>query len=390
MSIISKFRDLFTGNLIAQLVPILFAPVLLSLYNLESFASLGLFLAVVNILSLISVAKLDVASFVVSPPHQYTTSFISINSVITGVLASIIVIILRLDIVELAIIPTTFLISSYRYYYGLKNSEGNTHKMAQVKVVRQVSIVIIQALMYSFENGLIFGILIGEFISYITVVKLEPIYISKKEYLEVYTMNMQYVKYSVIADLFNNVALYIPIFYFEYIQSTMMLGAFTVLNRYIIGPISLLSGVFSEIFRSSLFDRNNKINIGLDIRWFLILAIICLLILFTSMALRDFIFMYYLRMDIDVWYLAYIFMLGIGLIRFLVSPFTHYYFVLKKNNYDLIWQLINLIIVLNILFVFSDRFSSIWLALFSSVLIGYTINMIFIVRLVYNGRSNFS
>ena len=109
MSLFLKFRDLFTGNLIAQLVPILSAPALLSLYSLESFASLGLFLAVVNISSLISVAKLDVASFVISPPHQYTTSFISINSLFTGALATIIVLTMSIDVVELAIIPTTFL-----------------------------------------------------------------------------------------------------------------------------------------------------------------------------------------------------------------------------------------------------------------------------------------
>lgn len=390
MSLFLKFRDLFTGNLIAQLVPILSAPALLSLYSLESFASLGLFLAVVNISSLISVAKLDVASFVISPPHQYTTSFISINSLFTGALATIIVLTMSIDVVELAIIPTTFFISSYRYYYGLKNSEGNTIKMAQVKIVRQISIVIIQLSLYSFKNGLIFGILFGELVAYITVVRLKPIYISKKDYLEVFLKNKHYVKYSVIADLTNNISLYIPIFYFEYIHSTIMLGAFTVLNRYLVGPISLLSGVLSEIFRSSLFDRKNKIDIRLDIRWFLIMVLISAFIFLSSIALKDIIFGYYLRMDIDVWYIAFNYMLGIALIRFLVSPFTHYYFLFNKNSYDLLWQVINLIIVFSLIFIFSDSFPSIWFALFVSVLLAYSINAIFIIRLLYYGRSSFT
>jgi len=56
----------------------------------------------------------------------------------------------------------------------------------------------------------------------------------------------------------------------------------------------------------------------------------------------------------------------------------------------LLWQVINLIIVFSLIFIFSDSFPSIWSALFVSVLLGYSINAIFIIRLLYFGRSSFT
>lgn len=395
---LKAYLKLLSGNIGAQLLPLIAAPILLSFYDLDKFGKYGIFLSVLTIIVLVALSKFDSALFLRDSEFKHIESFVLVNTIVVLIISLPILIFFLKTSEIIPLILSAFLMTIYRLYYALFNLKNDINKMSLLKFIRQGSIVFGQILFLNFpSNGLIYGHFFGEIICVLYIlsrlIKFNNFRLSLNikhaisNYIEIGRKNLQFIYYSLPADLLNNFSNSLPMFYLDYIGSVKILGLFSILSRYILGPLSLISSVVSELFRSKLYQENNELNFKNDLYLLSRLVIFSFLGILVFKLSDKILITYYLRQDYsELISNALILILSFGFIKLIVSPFTHYYYLLKKNNFDFIWQVIYLIMTILAISLEYYNIGNIFFNILFSGILSYLINLIFIYRLSYGSN----
>ena len=366
---IKNILTLSGGTLVSQIILILSIPFITRIYTPSDLGIAALFLAISNILSALATAKYDLAIFL--PKNKIWTDNLFFGTILINIFLFIIIIIL--------LVPIKMFIDSYfKLDYGLiwyltipflfflngintsLNAILNKNKsytyISSSRIIRDIILTF-----FSISVGLLFYKPIFIILSHIVsllIINLLLLYISFKknifniEYFSfkrifiLFKKYSEFPKYSLPAGFINILSNQAPIIMLSVYFGTTISGIYSLVNRAMGAPSKLVSSATSEVFRQKATEEYNLNNNCKDLYiktfkgLFLLSLIPFFIVIIFGPDLFSFIFGqdwtqagYYAR------YLSLFFML-----RFCISPLGFTLIISNRQDYNLYWQLILLII----------------------------------------------
>ena len=276
----SNFLVLLSGNVVSQIVPFLFAPLLARIFAPEDFALQGNFLALTGLIAIIASGRYDIA-IVLPKSLKKATNLVSLAmkiSIIISIL-SILIVFLDDEIASLyknedltnvlILVPLGIYLISYNSIYNQWLTRLKKYKeLSILKIILTLSIhaVTITLGWFNFKAiGLIVGWLTGTFINNLILnIIFRKTYDKKlidktiikavaKEYKDFPIINSahtfsdgffaQFLLYTIITRGYGSVAL----------------GLFFMMNRYLKAPIKLIASSVGQLYYR---EANELINDG--------------------------------------------------------------------------------------------------------------------------------
>ena len=271
-----------SGNLISQIISIIFIPILARVYDATAFGFLSIFISYAGILASISTLKYELAiSLPKSERIASTVTKISIFSslVISGIYLLIISFfygklsnLIKLETSLLFLLPlTTFSIALFSSNQQLNMRQGRYNYTARVAVFLSITNLFVAfVLSFNFNN---IGLAVGYFISYLlsSLIMTRPVFKDLKKqvhfkyiplYIKVFKEFSSFPKVMVFTNLLTIASQQgIPII-LSYFFLTSDVGYFSMANRVVMLPTIILGTATSSVFRFH-FSKINYQNISL-------------------------------------------------------------------------------------------------------------------------------
>ncbi|MBL1420842.1 MAG: lipopolysaccharide biosynthesis protein [Alphaproteobacteria bacterium] len=260
---------LMSGTLIAQLLPILASPLLTRLYSPTEFGLLGAYLAMVAVCASVASGKYDQA--IIMTPNESETNNLLMLSLLLPVLFSfflfVAILVFYQEIVGLSsdldnmiwlyYVPIGVILAcSYASIITWFNRFQKYKEMAQNKALQAGSITFLQILFGYFTKislGLIFADAIGRFITTLDLLRRyktnHSFEFNWHEKIKLIKKYKKFPLYEAPASLFNIAALQAPLFLIPIYFSPVIAGAYFLVFRVVMAPISLVGESMMQVFR---------------------------------------------------------------------------------------------------------------------------------------------
>ena len=273
---IKQTATLLSGAVVAQLIFILFSPLLSRLYSPHEFGMYALFMSILNPLSIIATGRYEQA-IVLPESDKDAISIYSITNLISVIISSLLIIILIffgdklvhllkaeqlgnwLYMIPVSLILLTFSQSSTFWFIRKK-----TFKASAVNKISQSSFNIMCSVPMGFlhvNKGLIIGDVAGKF-----VLALVSVYQSVKSGLNFRLLKLQCIidnlirfrkfpLYNAIPSLLVTLSLSIPIFYINSYFSGSDTGFVNQTRLALFVPLSLISAAISQVLLNRFSEK---------------------------------------------------------------------------------------------------------------------------------------
>ena len=333
---LKNLLTLFSGTALAQLLPLLAIPVLSRQYHPADFGVYGLFIAGLTLCSVFCTLRFEIATaqaktdpdasglFIVT---LLVSSTLSVFIFISILFSSLFFEAVKAELLIYLLLPLGgFLMAVVQLISYFFNRFGMFKNTAKLKVIQAISTILAMVAMPEFGS---FGLIFGHLIGFLVFIVVSTKYLSTM--LRVTSLNVcrnlafEYKSYALVSapgSVFNTAFLQLPTFYINKTFDQVTLGFFSFINRYIAGPLSLLSVATSQVFLNELSQgRRGKIT-----KLFKKLSIInasigLLFIAFSFVAAEPFIRYILGNSWLDMVYLLQILSFSIA-VRFIVSPLS--------------------------------------------------------------------
>lgn len=271
---------LISGAALAQLIPLLFTPILTRLYTPSDFGVLALYISLVTILSSIAAGRYEYAIIIPKEENDAVNIFVFslvILSFFTFVLSSFVFIfddlILKLlgtkellfwiYFLPLSVFLTTFFILLTNY----NNRQKHYKDIATSGVYRSSMMVFVQVIMGAIKSGS-FGLLLGQFVSLLfgnikllkNILKLEG-FIKRIQLTKMQILAKEYKnfpKYQLPNTILSTVSLNMPIFIFSSFFSSAVVGLYTFASKILFLPLMIISGSSAKVYNQTLVEIYNQ------------------------------------------------------------------------------------------------------------------------------------
>lgn len=361
---------LTSGTFIAQLIPILFYPVISRLFLPEQFGSLSVFTQIANILSIIAPGGYLYAIFICQKKKT------AINVLVFTILLSLCILCI-----------STIVLYISRYSLSKALSETSLVDQFYIPVIMAFSIIIFQcynewcvrnkqfkqlsvnksvnsgAISISefsigftapnlIGNGLLAGDVIGRIISacscLISIFRKEFYllrFCSWESFVQIASRFSKFPKFIMPAKLLNTVARSIPVFFISAVFTKEQLGFFSMANMVLVIPVSVISIAVSDGFRQKANTAYTTQGTCRDILIKTIKPLIVISILGFSLlfALAPMLFEIVLGSS---WVEAGVYsryLVPIVAIEFISEVVKPIFIITGNQHFDLIWQILFLI-----------------------------------------------
>lgn len=362
---------LMTGTTIAQAFPIAFSPILTRIYSPDDLGTLAIYLSIVAIFANLITLKYELA-IIIPEKDSDSASLVALSVIITFILSIIILIVVCVfneQITNLLgkgnkaisswlyFVPiTVFLIGIYNSLNYWFNRKKEYKTLAVSKVVNMSGMTfsqIILGLLKFIPKGLMFGVILGRFFS--TLPLLFKVFKEKNKTL-FYSVSKKKIKiqankykrfpiYSLPADSINVISNQLPVFFINKYFGASLLGNYSLMERVLGAPISLIGKAVSDVFRQKASEdyvsNGHCIEIFLKtLKTLTAFAILpTLLLFFVAPIVFGFVFG-------EEWVIAgelAQIMAVLFFFRFIISPMSYMFYIAEKQHYDTLWQIALLI-----------------------------------------------
>lgn len=275
---INSVLKLLTGNVLAQLIGIIFIPVITRLFTPDDFGIYTLFITIVVFLGIFSTLRYEIAIALPSDNKK------AIHVVIGGILVLIIMSIMNSLIIYTAdlffnskvkevgldkyiyLIPViVFFLGLFNIfsYYVLRSKEYGVVAFTRVKQVSFISIS--QIIFNSFGAiALILSYGVGQLVGFFSLFRVfrKDFLNTKCKLRDVVSVLIEYKKfpkYSVWGSLLNNLGQSMPVLLLSYIFGMQVAGFYALAYRLMVVPLNTISSAVSNYFLSVAGEQiNNK------------------------------------------------------------------------------------------------------------------------------------
>lgn len=389
-----QILTLLQGTVVAQLLPIIIAPILTRIYTPEQFGILAIYMAVISVLTPIVNARYELA---ISLPKQERNALAlfalttKINLVVTGI-ATLIVLIFKNNIIQIfsledgvwiLLLPIglflTGLINSFTY---INNRMERFNYLAKSKVYQASSMVFMQlglGILKFGSFGLVMGYIVGQCLSILNLnrklsikQKITEEKIDKELILKVSKEYNEFPKYAMITHSMESFSAQTPNLFLTKFFGAATAGYYSLTNRTISMPLSLVGKAIGDVFLSNaskLYRERGECKeiYTKTLKALAVIPIIPFTILFIwGEELFGLVFGQewevagsYMRLLLPAIYL-----------QFISSPLSHMFIIAKKIKIDLVIQIVVFILSIGAFLIGNFYFKSVEfsLVLFSIVL----------------------
>lgn len=393
---------LSVGQFISQILLLIFLPVITRLYSPEDFGLLAAFVAAANILSSFFVLKFDQALVLPESDSvaKYLLNFISKIPLVFFLILIWPFIFFESYLSELFKIKDSFvylvpvfamLISYGQIFLAYRNRQEKYLLMSYSRVLLVISTIILQIgfiYIYDINNGLIYGLIGGQFIYFIvlgfTDIKELSYFIkdSKNKYRAFFIEYKDFPKYTLPSSFLNITSIQlIPIILLFYYGAEVA-GLVFIIQKLLGAPFGLLGESLKQVVykkmstlssdNSGLFKLTNQVVILSFVSGGVIMSVIYILLPYVF----EFLFPpeYYQSVEF------FIYLIPLYLFQLAISPILSIVYVIKRQKEYFIWEIFRFIIVMSVL-VFGGIYEDIFITLLlfsTSQAFLYTIIFIFI------------
>lgn len=362
-SVYNPFLKLFSGTILSQIFPILITPILTRIYTPAEFGIYSFFMAIIMVLSNITNLRLEIPIIIpktlIKSNDYFKLSFYInilfsiISFLIILLFGDLIVKSLDVDInfYYMLLIPfLTFIIGVNKSLYYYINRQDKYNKLSLTPVIRS-SITNISNLVFSFSA---YGLLIAQFFGRITTLifliineKLNFNFNFKtlKNDLKV---NRVYITTDTPAALIsslnsNGIGIFAtPIF------GSLIGGSFALVNKFIGAPVDLISTSFLDVFKKEANEEyqakgHSKVTFKKVTKGMISLTIIPFILFFLY---SEEVFVIFFG---DKWLQAGFYakiLIPMIFLKMLSRPLSFMFYIVNKQHFNLIGQLINFLFLI--------------------------------------------
>lgn len=373
------------GRVIAQAIPILISPLLTRIYSPSQFGILGVYMAIVSFVSMISNGRYTHA-IVLPKEKEKSQNIVLISSLFTLLFTLIFSIallftkeqfftILNIESINqytFLLLTNILILGLYEPIFIYELREKRYKKLAINIVIQSVVLIIVRVIVgyLGFTDlGLILSYLIGYVVSYLLLLYRTDIKIDilsfKKDFKSLVTKYINFPKFTLLSDSLIVLTNSFPSILLNRLFGSDSAGYFALSEKILGSPIWFVTSSVGDVFRQEASEKYRNGESCKDIyvkttKTMLKIGIIpFLLIFFAVPPLIPFIFG-------DVWAPVgdYIRIFSIMYFSsFIVNPVSHIVNIVNKQNYSVLFQGIKFLSII-ISFVIGYYYKNLMLGLF--------------------------
>lgn len=356
------------GRIIAQAIPILLTPLLTRLYSPSEFGMFGVYAAIIAFVAMISNGRYSLSIILPKSDIDAKRLFLLSSLLTVGVTAvfGLIFIVLGnwfFDFFEISILQkylsililNILFIGLYEslYYYVLRTKN---YKILTTNIIIQAFVLVSIRLLCGYleftEIGLIISYLIGYSVGYILLIlRLKiPVFSLFKEfkifnYISLLKRYSRFPKYSLLADSLSVIATYSPNILLNKIFGSVVTGYYSMSDKILGSPIWFITSSVGDVFKQEASEQLRTKNSCFEVfikttKTLFFVGIIPFGILFI---ISPYVVPFVLG---ENWKEAGVFIQIFSImyfLRFIISPVSHVIYIVNKQNYNVVFQAINLL-----------------------------------------------
>jgi len=357
---VSDFSKLVSGTFLANLLPVLISPILSRLYSPESFGVFGIYISIVNILTIILTGRYEFAIVKAGKKSEaiYLLYLITLLSLGITFISLIIITLLFILVPDLSIsnhiwiyaIPVTaFAVAGNRtlYYYSTYLKDYGLQSRNRIYRGLNVSAFKIGFFLPFHQLGLIvgnfFGYFITLFIYLFTLIKRRQLVFPSFNFKKIkagFFNHLFFPRYDLLSGLLNAFSLNLPIILFAFYYSKEIIGQYSMAFSLINMPIVLVAASMGQIYYQRISIPKNKSETKIITGKIINQLSVYGLVLSVVLVFGDVIFGFVLGKE---WILAGRFAQYMSLwiyIVFIASPLSHLFYHLSKQQTLMIFNII--------------------------------------------------
>ena len=366
---VRNVASLASGTAFAQTISILAAPFLYRIYSTLDYGLLGLYIAVVGVVSVFSTLQLNNVILIEKEDDTAKDAVWLIRS--TNLIFTIFILVIILftnDLIAeklndpslkswLYLVPISVFFSAQNdIYRAWANRKGYFNLMVRNTIIISIIVPSLSLVLGIINNSNPSGLFIAYLAGQIVPTFYLSYEISKKDRflfsdynlsrnISLFIKHQKFPIYSLPAEFLNRFANQVPTFLLSIYSGPSLVAIFNLSKRMLSLPVDLVSNSISEVFKKKASDdyfANGACNIIFKKTFFmlLILSIVpTIIILFYGKEIFSFIFG-------EEWYLAGVYsqiLIILFMFRFVVRPLSYLFTLTSHQKEDAFWHLILLI-----------------------------------------------
>lgn len=375
MQISNQFKNaisLVSGTGIAQLIPLLFSPILTRLYSPVEFGILAFFVSASTLLGIFSSGQYEIS--IIKPKKLSEAFILMVSSNFISFFFSIVLLVFILFFGEYFLLLTDVDLSRNQLYllplgvFFVFQYQCLSYWLTRIKKFKILSIikVVQSATLVSFslafgffftEGGLIYAIVISYGIC--SVYLLYQIYRLKEQFSlarvkQLLLSYAEYPKFVMTSSAINTAASQTPIYFITKSFSSNILGLFSFANRILVAPVGIVSLSIGQIYYKEISEKSNHDYSQVRpyfIKVLVLLTVLSIICFLPFVFFGEWIFSFLFG---EEWELAgsYAQIMSFSLIiKFIVSPVSTTLLALSRIKFLSIWQISYLCSCLLVIFL---------------------------------------
>ena len=383
---------LMTGTSLAQAIPIAISPILTRLYSPEEFGRFALYMAVAMIASVLVTGRYELAILL---PRQdrdalhITALAVALSIAISAVLLVIVIFLaqpLAALLGDAALAPwlywvpaSTLLLGVYQSLNYWSNRKAQYKRLAISRTVQSGSAALAQlgsGYAGSGAVGLVGGQITGQVLATGVLARLiwreDRGSIRALRPLRSLALAKKYIdfpKYLIVAHGFNTASGQMPVLLLSALFNTTTAGFFTLTQRVMAAPMSLVAGALGDVFRQEasqayIHQGHCKAIYQKTFKRLLLISVVPFVVFFF-VAPELFAWVFGEQWRVAGEYAQIL--TPMAFLQFITNPLSSMFMIAEKQKIDLLWQICLLTLVV-VSFFFGKFYSSekIALAIFST------------------------
>lgn len=382
---------LMTGTTLAQAIPIAISPILTRLYSPEEFGRFALYMAVASIASVLVTGRYELA--ILLPRRDKDALHIAALAMVLSAAISAVLLLVVLFFAQpiaallgdAALAPwlywvpaSTLLLGLYQSLNYWSNRKAQYKRLAISRTVQSGSAALAQlgsGYAGSGAVGLVGGQITGQVLATSVLARL----IWREDHRAIQALRplrglalarkyINFPKYLIVAHGFNTASGQMPVLLLSALFNTAAAGFFTLTQRVMAAPMSLIANALGDVFRQEasqayIHQGQCKVIYQKTFKRLLLISVVPFTIFFfAAPALFSWVFGEQWRVAGEY---AQI-LTPMAFLQFITSPLSSMYMIAEKQKIDLLWQICLLTLVAASFFggkIFSNE--KIALAIFS-------------------------
>lgn len=401
------FRNFFvlsSASALSQLITIVSAPVLTRVFLPQDYDELGIYLMMTNLLGTVSTLQIHNVIIVSNKDDEALHAFKI--CVVSSLMLSLLFLFGFILLTQLPfgfsagwllskwnyLAPMTLLLSGWNIALSSwANRKQNYRELSQSRILGALLtplIAIPLGKLIAGPTGLFAGLIVGQIVPVVYLgrafLRSEKLRFSglMEDSRPVLRRHRNFVRYSLITDLVNNLINQSPIiFLLRTSEQSGVIGNYNLCNRILGLPVQVLSGSFGEVFRQKASSNYHESGKSIEV-FMLTLRVLSIMAIIPFLAVMVFGPQLFALIFGDKWHLAGVFSAVLApmfFFKFISSPLSYMYFIAGRQREDLLGHIIMLVFTV-LIFLFSafmglgiEKIFLLYGLVFSSIYIIYLI-----------------